>query len=788
MKKIIFLLCIAFLYTGTVTAQYKKTSQKKGQTSSGSITEKTTRATWTHYHPGAYISDAYADLSGNVWFGTSMGLLKYDGASWTIYNTSNSGICANDITSVTCDLTGKIWAGSFGGGLSSFDGQNWQNYNSSNSPLPNNIISELGMDPSGNLYIVSFGSVTIFDGSVFTPITIPGLLSCIFIDNNGNVYIGTGDNSDGVGVIKYDGVGFSNINTTNSGLPADGSTDITADAAGNIWICTTDGLAMFDGSQWVVYNINNSNLIHNFANKIAFDNNGVLWIGTTNGISVFDGLTWTNFDESDYNVNQDRFTGVAIDIHGNKWFSTHEGGILRYSDNGPGPQHNFSIISGTVYNDSNQNNIFDAGETAVGNQMIRIDPPLQYTTSNNNGKFYFTRPAGNYTLSLIPDPYWNLSGSNPLSFAIPGNTVTDTLNFGIYPAQDIFDAAIYCSGNSPRIASTAVYWLNYKNKGTVPLSGSFSMTYDPVLLFQTSDAVPDQHTGNTLTWNYTALQPGENHMIFLTFDVPSDVNLIGDSIFAYCQISTSPGDMFMADNADTLMQVITGAYDPNDKTAHPAGLTNQGFILHNQEIQYTIRFQNTGNDTAYQVVIKDTLNLNMDIESFTLLASSHNVTYSITGTNIITFAFSNIMLPDSFINPAASQGFVRYSVMPEPGLADYTVVTNTAAIYFDFNPPILTNTVVNTYVSDLPTGTNPAGVNKQAFIYPNPSAGAFHLAHYNDVQLIEVFNVHNKRISSSRIIREEYSSKIDLTGLPAGMYYVRIWSNSAAEIHKIVKQ
>lgn len=788
MKNRIFLIIFFTQAVITVSAQVSVRENRNSESFEVNMTEKTTRGMWTHYHPGAYIHDAYADANGNVWFATSMGLLKYNGTDWAVYNVSNSGICANDINAVTGDMSGKIWAGSFGSGLSCFDGQNWQNYNTSNSGLANNIIAELAFDPAGNLYSVSYGSVSVFDGTAFTSYSVPGLHACIFIDNQNNIYIGTGDNSDGVGILMYDGVSFSNINTTNSGLPADGATDITTDAQGNLWICTTDGLAMFDGSQWVVYNTNNSNLIHNFAYKTAFDNNGTLWIGTTNGISVFDGLTWTNFDESDYNVTQDRFTGVAIDIHGNKWFSALEGGILRYADNGPGPLYYTSIISGTVFNDSNQNGLFDAGEATVGNQMVRISPALQYTTTNNDGKYYFTRPAGTYTLSLIQDPYWNHSGIHPLSVTIPGNTITDTLNMGMYPSQDIFDAAIYCSGNSPRIASTAVYWLNYRNKGTVPLSGNISMTYDPVLLFQSSSVNPDQHTGNLLSWNYSSLQPGESEMIFLTFDVPVDVNLIGDSINSYCQITSTSGDMFLPDNADTLTQIIVGAYDPNDKIAQPAGLQHPGFIMHNQMIQYTIRFQNTGNDTAYQVVIKDTIDMNMDIESFTLLASSHNVTYTISGSNIITFHFSNIMLPDSFVNPAGSQGFVRYSVMPEPGLNDFTAVTNTAHIYFDFNPPIVTNTVTNTYVSDLPTGTYPTALVQESRIYPNPSAGQFNISHLPDVQKIEVYNTQSKSVAGSSIRYGATQSVIDLTQLPAGIYYVRIWRNETVETHLVFRQ
>ncbi len=66
------------------------------------------------------------------------------------------------------------------------------------------------------------------------------------------------------------------------------------------------------------------------------------------------------------------------------------------------------------------------------------------------------------------------------------------------------------------------------------------------------------------------------------------------------------------DNADTLIQTVTGSFDPNDKNVFPTGYGSEGYITAQQELKYTIRFQNTGNDTAFIIVVVDTLPVSPD--------------------------------------------------------------------------------------------------------------------------------------------------------------------------------
>ncbi|MBL7774423.1 MAG: hypothetical protein JNK89_00380, partial [Saprospiraceae bacterium] len=138
--------------------------------------------------------------------------------------------------------------------------------------------------------------------------------------------------------------------------------------------------------------------------------------------------------------------------------------------------------------------------------------------------------------------------------------------------------------------------------------------------------------------------------------------------------------------------VVTGAYDPNDKQGFPEGYGPAGYIRPGTELEYLIRFQNTGTDTAFAVVIRDTLSPWLDPLSVRPGASSHSYRFELTGSGILIFDFQDILLPDSNVNEAASHGFVRFNISPRVDVPLETDVLNRAAIYFDFNQPVLTNT------------------------------------------------------------------------------------------------
>jgi len=200
-----------------------------------------------------------------------------------------------------------------------------------------------------------------------------------------------------------------------------------------------------------------------------------------------------------------------------------------------------------------------------------------------------------------------------------------------------------------------------------------------------------------------------------------DVFELGDSLTfqSFTEFADENGEQ--QSKIFTYQTLVRCAFDPNDKLVNPNRLCNH--ILMDENITYTIRFQNTGNDVAYKVLISDEIDSNLDLNTFSLINSSHidSLQTSISDNGTVTFEFNNINLPDSTTNLEGSNGYVMYSIKPKTGLPENTVIKNTSAIYFDFNPAIITNTVENVLVSELPNITWCRDVNNNGLGNPNES-------------------------------------------------------------------
>jgi uncharacterized repeat protein (TIGR01451 family) len=243
-----------------------------------------------------------------------------------------------------------------------------------------------------------------------------------------------------------------------------------------------------------------------------------------------------------------------------------------------------------------------------------------------------------------------------------------------------------------------------------------------------------------------------------------------------------------------------GAFDPNDKTGLPAGVGAQHVIAPGTHIEYLIRFQNTGTDTAFRVEIRDTLPPTLDAATLREGASSHAYQLKITELGVLQFVFDPIALPDSGANAAASQGFVKFRVSPKKDLALGTRIENRAAIYFDFNAPVLTNATLHTVDDPLqfltsdtaePIGTNTApGV---LTVAPNPTSGSVLVSLARPLESgglrLEVRDALG-RIWAADCRREGEGWRLDVGGLPSGVYFLSVvnqWDKNIRPV-KLVKK
>jgi uncharacterized repeat protein (TIGR01451 family) len=258
--------------------------------------------------------------------------------------------------------------------------------------------------------------------------------------------------------------------------------------------------------------------------------------------------------------------------------------------------------------------------------------------------------------------------------------------------------------------------------------------------------------------------------------------------------STDDGDVAVEEDCLPILD----SYDPNDKQVSPGGVGINRIVEPNTTLDYTIRFQNTGNAPAYRVIIRDTLQSDFDISSLQTGVSSHNYDFYLSGTDnpILVFDFKNINLPDSASNPTGSQGFVKFKIAPSSNTALGTILENKAAIYFDFNEPIITNTSWIT-IDELPAGpsinisvvssTNVLDNNSYIRIYPNPTNNFVNIELMDNISPYSLFVYDlNGRLAKQDLLNDSINT-VSLEDLPAGIYYLQIVNDKKIQNYKIVK-
>jgi hypothetical protein len=235
------------------------------------------------------------------------------------------------------------------------------------------------------------------------------------------------------------------------------------------------------------------------------------------------------------------------------------------------------------------------------------------------------------------------------------------------------------------------------------------------------------------------------------------------------------GEQDLQFNSANFAAVVLNSYDPNDKQCH---LPTNILPFEQEDLGYTVRFQNDGNYPALNVEIRDTISTNLDLSTFRLIAAKHPVTYSINpSSREIVFRFSGIQLQPSQDNLEASQGYVSYSIEEVPNLPLNAVIENTAYIYFDFNPAIITNTTfnINGFVG-LATAEQ-----EEITLYPNPSSDGFYIKGLPQGE-VSIYSV-----SGQFIMRQSFdaTTKIDLSEMESGVYLVQVEGKGVVFVSKM---
>ena len=570
---------------------------------------------------------------------------------------------------------------------------------------------------------------------------------------------------------------------------------------------TADGGYILGGYSWS--NISGDKTENNIGNMdywiVKTDSNGnIQWQNTIGG----NGEDWL------YSIQQTADGGYILggfsqsNISGDKTensMGVYDYWIVKLTDK-------YNSITGKCFIDANSNNVQDAGEQTVINKQV---------TEVNTGRFGFSGQNGQYSVvvldsgsfSVMP-PYLNYYNVVPATHSVnfSGIQLTDSLNdFAFQPAGMFNDLCIHLTPlGAFRAGFNASYLINYENAGTTTINNcSVIFIPDNDVTYVSSNTTPASVTPDSVVWNIGALAPFQSGSILVTVNVNVGTP-IGTLINSGVRIEPVAGDANPACNYSYWEVFTTGSFDPNDIIVDKDTLLSTQFP-NPPYLEYIIRFQNTGNDTAFNVKILNPIDtFKLQLNTLEFISSSHPMIANwIPWERNMEFKFDNILLPDSIVNEPMSHGFVRYRVKPKSNLVAGDIVNNFAAIYFDFNAPVVTNTAKTKVV--LPTGVAAAGGSGSWHVnlYPNPAGNQFtiHLptgqagSSQFTIKEIVVFDLLGKIVLQSQPgtqnlppslhyggQSEQGTATLNVSGLSQGVYIIEVKTGMEMVRGKFVKE
>ena len=369
---------------------------------------------------------------------------------------------------------------------------------------------------------------------------------------------------------------------------------------------------------------------------------------------------------------------------------------------------------GNVFADDDLDCLIDGGEFGVPNVKLLLrqnDSTLQQVFTTITGAYSFAADTvGFYEVSIdtsmLPFSVTCPSGS---AYGIDlGETLyNDSLDFGVSCGTG-FDLGIHSivavagsffPGTQATVRIIAGDLAQFYFSGgcnTQGVSGTIIVTVSgPATV--ASASVGATVSGNTVSWNIADFSLADllhDYWIALSTDTLAQA---GEKVCVAVYVSPFSDTDSLSNVLERCFEVVN-SYDPNIKEVYPSTIQEPG-----DWHTYTVHFQNTGTAAAQNILIKDTLDPNLDWNSFQLLAYSHENLTQVLQNGIVHFNFSNINLPDSTNNEPDSHGWIQYRIKTNSTVTPGTTIHNTAAIYFDFNDPVITNDALVTYCLPIET-------------------------------------------------------------------------------------
>ena len=448
---------------------------------------------------------------------------------------------------------------------------------------------------------------------------------------------------------------------------------------------------------------------------------------------------------------------------------------------------NCGNISGNVYYDSTLNCIQEPYEDIILGTMLVANPGNHITFTDASGNYAYNQlPYGTYTISHQNNinAFQTHCGNNisaTLSAANPNQVVDFGDSLKLDFDYSLFLNNMWCFAIPNPVKVRNIYY--YHNNPGYPSTGEVYAVFDSINHYVSSTPTHTSISGDTVFWNVNNITSNAQ-WIQVNFTFPTTYTTANTFPFTIGLSNLQYPDTNQLNNQINYTIPFCNSYDPNDKHVAPKGEGPNGNILASDLLlTYNINFQNTGNAPAYNIVIEDTLSDKLDITTFNVLQTSHPYQLEVVNNQIIKWKFYNIMLPDSTTNEPASHGYIHYQIRQKNGNQLGDVIKNKAYIYFDYNPPIITNETINTIYQ--PTGVkNTTALRNQVVIYPNPASSEVFIDAEREFTQYTIYN-QQMSIIESKSFPSTKTKKLNIAALSNGIYFIK---TNNGEMNKLVVQ
>lgn len=485
-------------------------------------------------------------------------------------------------------------------------------------------------------------------------------------------------------------------------------------------------------------------------------------------------------------VNLNAFAGQNVYI---AFVMENDNGDRWIVDNIRMHQNLFRVVA---FLDLNNNGIKEITENYfnIGNYEVSINNGA-ITNYNTNSEALYIHPVNGtdlYDISFAIQPeyagyYSSSTNYNDVNPALLG--LNTTLYLPITQTNLISDVATYvCSLTTPRPGFNYYNQIYYYNNGEFVENGTIEFTKPANFTITNISDVNAVQNATGFTLNYTNLQPSEWRSVLITMTVPPFPTVqIGQIVTSSVTINCNNTEIFSNNNSGYSTDCISSSYDPNDiNENHGPNIVKDNFT-NEDYLVYTIRFQNTGNASTAIVRVEDFLDTKLNPATVRMIGASHEYILSMQNNHLV-WKFDPIYLSPMSVNEANSNGHITFKVKPFPGYEVGDIIPNTASIYFDTNPAIVTNTFQTEFIAVLANDSFNLDI---IDIYPNPSNDYINIQvgeNENRIQSIEITDLLGKKVYQSK-----FENRINISNLNQGVYFITLISNENEKFtKKIIKE